>query len=159
MTTLDDRLVITFNGEIYNHTEIRKQLEQRGHRFRTDHCDTEVLLYGYREWGPALLDKLNGMWSFVIHDARSGKLGGFDHARDGVACCLGVGDGDGVSRIGGGGGQRSSPWVALLPSRPSPVRPSRRGISHHTAAGSDITRPARKGCVKYLGTGPLNVHR
>jgi asparagine synthase (glutamine-hydrolysing) len=74
MTTLDDRLVITFNGEIYNHAEIRKQLEQRGHRFKTDHSDTEVLLYGYREWGPALLDKLNGMWSFAIYDRTKGEL-------------------------------------------------------------------------------------
>src|SRR5215471_8117527 len=45
MTTLDDDLVITFNGEIYNHVELRKQLEQLGHRFKTDHSDTEVLLY------------------------------------------------------------------------------------------------------------------
>jgi asparagine synthase (glutamine-hydrolysing) len=74
MTTLDDKLVITFNGEIYNHAEIRKQLEQRGHRFKTDHSDTEVLLYGYREWGPALLDKLNGMWSFAIYDRTKGEL-------------------------------------------------------------------------------------
>jgi asparagine synthase (glutamine-hydrolysing) len=74
MTTLDDRLVITFNGEIYNHAEIRKELEQRGYRFKTDHSDTEVLLYGYREWGPALLDKLNGMWSFAIYDRTKGEL-------------------------------------------------------------------------------------
>jgi asparagine synthase (glutamine-hydrolysing) len=74
MTTQDDQLVITFNGEIYNHAEIRKQLEQRGHRFKTDHSDTEVLLYGYREWGPALLDQLNGMWSFAIYDRTRGEL-------------------------------------------------------------------------------------
>jgi asparagine synthase (glutamine-hydrolysing) len=68
MTTLDDQLVITFNGEIYNHVELRTELEKRGHQFKTDHSDTEVLLYGYREWGPALLEKLNGMWAFAIYD-------------------------------------------------------------------------------------------
>ncbi|HEY6842505.1 MAG TPA: asparagine synthase (glutamine-hydrolyzing) [Chthoniobacterales bacterium] len=68
MTTLDEQLVITFNGEIYNHAELRVELESHGHRFKTDHSDTEVLLYGYREWGPGLLEKLNGMWSFAIYD-------------------------------------------------------------------------------------------
>ena len=68
MTTLDGQLVITFNGEIYNHVELRRKLEALGHRFKTDHSDTEVLLYGYREWGPAMLEKLNGMWSFAIYD-------------------------------------------------------------------------------------------
>jgi asparagine synthase (glutamine-hydrolysing) len=68
MTTMDEQLVVTFNGEIYNHAKVRKKLESRGHRFKTDHSDTEVLLYGYREWGPSLLEKLNGMWSFAIYD-------------------------------------------------------------------------------------------
>src|SRR6516162_5489936 len=74
MTTLDGQLVITFNGEIYNHVELRKQLEQLGHRFKTDHSDTEVLLYGYREWGPGFLEKLNGMWSFAIYDRAKGEV-------------------------------------------------------------------------------------
>jgi asparagine synthase (glutamine-hydrolysing) len=74
MTTIDDQLVITFNGEIYNHAELRKELEVRGHRFKTDHSDTEVLLYGYREWGPSLLEKLNGMWSFAIYDRAQGEV-------------------------------------------------------------------------------------
>ena len=74
MTTLDEQLVITFNGEIYNHVELRRKLEALGHRFKTDHSDTEVLLYGYREWGPAMLEKLNGMWSFAIYDRVKGEL-------------------------------------------------------------------------------------
>jgi len=74
MTTLDGQLVITFNGEIYNHVELRKQLERLGHRFKTNHSDTEVLLYGYREWGENLLDKLNGMWSFAIYDRAKGEV-------------------------------------------------------------------------------------
>jgi len=60
MKTADDALVITFNGEIYNHVELRKELEKEGHQFQTDHSDTEVLLHGYREWGAAMLDRLNG---------------------------------------------------------------------------------------------------
>jgi asparagine synthase (glutamine-hydrolysing) len=71
---LDEQLVVTFNGEIYNHAELRANLEARGHRFKTDHCDTEVLLYGYREWGPGLLEKLNGMWSFAIYDRAKGEV-------------------------------------------------------------------------------------
>jgi asparagine synthase (glutamine-hydrolysing) len=74
MTTMDEQLVIIFNGEIYNHAELRQALENRGHRFKTDHSDTEVLLYGYREWGPDLLDKLNGMWSFAIYDRAANEL-------------------------------------------------------------------------------------
>jgi asparagine synthase (glutamine-hydrolysing) len=74
MTTMDEQLVVIFNGEIYNHVELRTELETRGHRFKTDHSDTEVLLYGYREWGPNLLAKLNGMWSFAIYDRAQSEV-------------------------------------------------------------------------------------
>jgi asparagine synthase (glutamine-hydrolysing) len=74
MTTLDDQMVITFNGEIYNHRELRKELEGLGHHFKTDHSDTEVLLYGYREWGEKMLERLNGMWAFVIYDRAKGSV-------------------------------------------------------------------------------------
>jgi asparagine synthase (glutamine-hydrolysing) len=74
MTTSDDQLVVTFNGEIYNHAELRAILEKRGHRFKTDHSDTEVLLYGYREWGPAFLEKLNGMWAFALYDTARNEI-------------------------------------------------------------------------------------
>ena len=68
MSTSDGNLVIIFNGEIYNHLELRKDLEEKGHKFVSDHSDTEVLLHGYREWGKALPGKLNGMWAFAIYD-------------------------------------------------------------------------------------------
>ncbi|HYZ74762.1 MAG TPA: asparagine synthetase B, partial [Chthoniobacterales bacterium] len=68
MLTADGQLVITFNGEIYNHQELRLELEATGHQFQTDHSDTEVLLYAYREWGPQMLSRLNGMWAFAIYD-------------------------------------------------------------------------------------------
>jgi asparagine synthase (glutamine-hydrolysing) len=68
MLSADGSLVIIFNGEIYNFAELRAELVARGHRFLTDHSDTEVLLNGYREWGAALPLRCNGMWAFVIYD-------------------------------------------------------------------------------------------
>lgn len=62
-------LHLVFNGEIYNHRELRKKLEQRGHSFQSDHSDTEVLLLGYREWGDELPKHLHGMFAFAIWDA------------------------------------------------------------------------------------------
>src|SRR3954470_4308860 len=51
MATSDDELILIFNGEIYNHDELRIERKAKGHVFRTDHSDTEFLLPGYREWG------------------------------------------------------------------------------------------------------------
>ena len=68
MATADGELVITFNGEIYNHAELRAELVSKGYCFQTNHSDTEVLLHGYREWGEGMLGKLNGMWAFAIYD-------------------------------------------------------------------------------------------
>ncbi len=74
MATADRGLCVTFNGEIYNHQDLRRELEALGHRFQTHHCDTEVLLHGYRQWGRGLTARLSGMWAFCIHDARRGEL-------------------------------------------------------------------------------------
>jgi len=60
-------LHITFNGEIYNYKEIKKELEEKGHRFKS-HSDTEVILHAYSEWGAAALQKFIGMFTFVIFD-------------------------------------------------------------------------------------------
>ncbi len=74
MWTADQQLGVIFNGEIYNFQELRKQLVQKGHQFHTDHSDTEVLLYGYREWGEQLPTHLNGMWVFAILDREKNTL-------------------------------------------------------------------------------------
>ena len=68
MSSADGRFVVVFNGEIYNHAELRVRLSEKGHRFLTDHSDTEVLLHGWREWGEELPGHLNGMWAFAIWD-------------------------------------------------------------------------------------------
>jgi asparagine synthase (glutamine-hydrolysing) len=73
MSAADGQVQIVFNGEIYNFGEIRAQLEARGHSFRT-HCDTEVILKGYIEWGEQCVAMLHGMFAFAIWDARNRKL-------------------------------------------------------------------------------------
>jgi asparagine synthase (glutamine-hydrolysing) len=74
MWTADGSLGVIFNGEIYNHRELRGELEAAGHRFASDHSDTEVLLHGWRAWGEALCDRLNGMWAFALLDRARGRL-------------------------------------------------------------------------------------
>lgn len=59
---------IVYNGEIYNAAELKRELQRLGHHFRTD-CDTEVLLQAYAEWGPASVDRLNGIFAFAIWDS------------------------------------------------------------------------------------------
>ena len=75
MRNEDGTVIITFNGEIYNHASMRPELIERGHRFRTDHSDTEVLVHGYEEWGlDGLLERIEGDYAFAIWDERSGSL-------------------------------------------------------------------------------------
>ena len=75
MTDADESIQLTYNGEIYNHLELRKELEAKGHKFRTDHSDTEVLVHGYKEWGvDGLVERLIGMFAFAIWDLRAERL-------------------------------------------------------------------------------------
>jgi asparagine synthase (glutamine-hydrolysing) len=74
MVSTDGNLVITFNGEIYNAPELRRELEVGGHVFRSDHSDTEALIAAYAEWGESMVDRLNGMWAFTILDRAKRRL-------------------------------------------------------------------------------------
>ena len=73
MSTPDGTLWITYNGEVYNFPDLRSELTQRGHHFRTQ-SDTEVILAAYREWGAECLHRLRGMFAFAIWDARTRTL-------------------------------------------------------------------------------------
>ena len=64
---------LLFNGEIYNHPELRRDLESRGHSFRS-RCDAEVIVHGYEEWGDDVFPRLNGMWAVALVDQRKSEL-------------------------------------------------------------------------------------
>lgn len=73
MRSADNRYVIVFNGEVYNFPEIRRDLEQRGIKFRSS-GDTEVVLYALITWGVDALDKLNGMFALGFYDSQAKRL-------------------------------------------------------------------------------------
>lgn len=65
--------IITYNGEIYNYLEIKKELIEKGHQFFTK-TDTEIILAAYDEWGESCVQKFNGMWAFAIFDKHKNQL-------------------------------------------------------------------------------------
>lgn len=73
MALADDSAIVSYNGEIYNFQALRRELEGRGARFVTG-GDTEVLLHGWRAWGPDLLPRLDGMFAFALYDATDRSL-------------------------------------------------------------------------------------
>ena len=75
MSNEDGSLWIVFNGEVYNHAELRAELVALGgHCWKTDHADTEVLLHGFEQWGIDVIHRLRGMFAFALWDARSHEL-------------------------------------------------------------------------------------
>jgi asparagine synthase (glutamine-hydrolysing) len=73
LTNEDGRIVIVYNGEVYNYIELRRELEPLGHRFRTQ-SDTEVLVHAYEQWGERMLERLNGQFALAIYDRRDESL-------------------------------------------------------------------------------------
>ena len=73
LTNEEQSLYLVFNGEIYNHAQLRLGLEQRGHRFRT-HTDGEVILHLYEEKGPSLVSDLNGIFAFALWDPQAEQM-------------------------------------------------------------------------------------
>lgn len=74
MESHDGRYCIVYNGEVYNHQALRRRLEEAGATFDTDHSDTEVVLEGYRRWGPDVVQHLEGMFAFALWDTQAGEL-------------------------------------------------------------------------------------
>jgi asparagine synthase (glutamine-hydrolysing) len=68
MSNEDGRVRLVFNGEIYNHARLRPGLQASGHRFRTDHADSEAIVHGYEEWGPDVVGRLDGMFALGLWD-------------------------------------------------------------------------------------------
>ncbi|MCK4873161.1 MAG: asparagine synthase (glutamine-hydrolyzing) [Phycisphaerales bacterium] len=74
MTTADGRLTVVFNGCIYNHRALRRELQAAGHAFTSDHSDTEVLLHGHKQWGSGLPEHLEGMFAYILLDREDRTL-------------------------------------------------------------------------------------
>jgi len=84
MSDKEEKVWVVFNGEIYNFKELRADLLSRGHQFQTN-CDTEVIVYGYKEWGTKVFNRLNGMFGVAIWDLEGRRL---VVARDGLGIKL-----------------------------------------------------------------------
>ena len=69
----DKSVWVVFNGEIYNHAEIRPELEALGHQYRT-RCDTETIVHAYEQWGDACVERFRGMLAFALWDAKRQRL-------------------------------------------------------------------------------------
>jgi asparagine synthase (glutamine-hydrolysing) len=73
MSDAEGSVQVVFNGEIYNFRELRRDLEGRGHKFKT-HSDTEVIVHGYKQWGKEVFNRLNGMFGIAIWDVKQQRL-------------------------------------------------------------------------------------
>lgn len=73
MESQDGQFIIVYNGEVYNFSQLKQELEQIGHTFKT-HSDTEVIIEGFSAWGVRLFEKLNGMFAFAVYDKARQQL-------------------------------------------------------------------------------------
>ena len=67
----EKNLCVVYNGEIYNHKKLKKELESFGYKFKTSHSDTEVIIHGWKQWGENVVRKIDGMFSIVIYDKKN----------------------------------------------------------------------------------------
>lgn len=74
MRDQEGTVYVVFNGEIYNHKELRETLQRAGRRFETTCSDTEILVHGFKEWGVRLAERLNGQFAFTIYDVLKNRL-------------------------------------------------------------------------------------
>lgn len=74
MSNEDGTIEVVFNGEIYNHQALRRELAALGHRFKTDHSDTETIVHGYEQWGAAVVEHLHGMFAIGVWDGPRQRL-------------------------------------------------------------------------------------
>jgi len=81
MSNEDGRVWVVFNGELYNHLDLRRELEALGHRFRT-RSDVEAVVHGWEAWGRGILERMNGMYAFALFDGRGDGPGEVWLARD-----------------------------------------------------------------------------
>jgi asparagine synthase (glutamine-hydrolysing) len=156
MASEDGHVWITYNGEIYNYRELRDELRQRGHRFRSG-TDTEVILQAYCEWGDDCLSRLNGMFAFAI----------WDGARDRLFCARDrLGMKPFYYRVDRGRLAFGSEIKALLEDTGQPTSPNHRmvhdflafGLQDHTEETFfDGIRQLRPGHYLSVEGGGLNV--
>lgn len=73
MISYDGRYILTFNGEIYNYIELKRELSEKGAVFKTN-SDTEVIIEAYREYGAECMNRFNGMWAFALYDTKEHKI-------------------------------------------------------------------------------------
>lgn len=146
LVAADGRLVLSFQGEIYNHEELREELRALGHAFRS-RGDAEVLAHAWLEWGEACLSRLRGFWAFALWDGREGRERG--------------GDGDlrGADHQGGPGG---SLWLARDPIGKAPLYWARHAgrlwwaseiKAVRAGAGRDAFPPRASAVAEFVGAG------
>jgi asparagine synthase (glutamine-hydrolysing) len=137
----DNTKVLVFNGEIYNYLDLRAELIAAGHEFRT-HTDSEVVLHGYEEWGDGVLDRVRGMFAFVIWDTERREL-------------FGAATSSGSSRstttpaaVSSSSARRSSPSCPSQLRQSSQRRPPARLplLRIHPHAGNDVRRCLQAVC-------------
>ena len=73
MSDAEESVWVSFNGEIYNYKPLVEELKRKGHIFRSN-SDTEVLIHGYKEYGPDIFEKLDGMWAVALYDRKNSRL-------------------------------------------------------------------------------------